>query len=434
MTVLVMNGCDSIYLNLDSASKLLHQQKKLVVLTVRNPFTVSNVSGIDHDLIENFAAANDIQVEFRYKSNESEILRALNLGEGDIGAARFLQLNRMSEQTLGPTYEETHLNLYCHKSVHFQQLSDLNFKKIIFRSFEYDPNFGRWLKNFAPNIDISVRPNLKHQQIFRLVQNQKYDCAILENLNGAFYEQFYSRVTSVFQFENKISLNWIISPNKKYLNILMKAWFQEAARNNDIIRVLDLYRSHLTQNIAKSEVYHFLQSSRKEMISYSEYFQSAGRVYSIPWRLLSALSYQESRWNKLAVSHRGAKGLMQITDSTAEHLGLIDSLDAETSIFAAAKYLRLLIDEFPKTVHLNDRIALALAAYNMGIGHLSDAQKFAEIKGLNPYSWQDLKLCLPYLADSTYSDIFQYGYANTKETVQFVDRVFNFQNLLAEYY
>lgn len=433
MTVLVINGCDSIYLNIDSASELLQVQKKIVVLTVRNPFTVSNGGGIDHDLIENFAGSHDVQVEFRYKANEAEIIQSLNKGEGDIGAARFLQLDRLDGLPLGPTYEETHFNLYCHKNVRFQKLSDLNNKRIIIRSFEYDQSIGQQLTSQAPGISISVRPNLKHHQIFRLLQSNHYDCAVMENLNGEFYEQFYSRINNVFEFDHQISINWIISPNKKYLSLLMKAWFQEAARNNEIMRILDLSRSHLTQSMAKLEVYRFLQSSREEMNSYIVDFQNAGMKFAIPWRLLAALSYQESRWDELAVSHRGAKGLMQITDSTAEHLGLDDALNAQDSIFAAAKYLRMLIDEFPRSIPLNDRFALALAAYNMGIGHLADAQRFAEIKGLNPYSWQDLKLCLPYLADSNYSEIFQYGYANTKETIHFVDRVFNFQKLLTAY-
>lgn len=428
-----MNGCDSVYLNQESASQLLHQNKKIVVLTVKNPFTVSNESGIDHDLLENFAGANDIQIEYRYKENESEIVKALNKGEGDIGAARFLHIDRFEEEFLGPTYEETHLNLYCNKKIKFEKLSDLNNKKILVRSYDYSQDHERLITESAPLVNFVVKPHLKQFQILRQVQNSQYDCAMMEHLNGEFYQQYYSRVQNSYQFDKKISLNWLISPKKKYLSLLMKAWFQEAARSNEILRVLDLYRSHLAEGISKLEVYHFLSDSRSQLNSYIEYFQNAGKEQSIPWHLLAALSYQESRWNELAVSHRGAKGLMQITDATAEHLGVIDAHNAEESIFAAAKYLRQLINMLPKSVHLSDRLALALAAYNMGIGHLKDAQRIAELKGMNPYSWQDLKVCLPFLSNADYFDLFEHGYANSAETIQFVDRVFNYQKLLISY-
>jgi membrane-bound lytic murein transglycosylase F len=85
----------------------------------------------------------------------------------------------------------------------------------------------------------------------------------------------------------------------------------------------------------------------------------------------------------------------------------------------------------PNDLNHKDRLSLALAAYNIGIAHLRDAQGLAEEKGLNPHSWQDLKKVLPKLAEPKYYTQLRYGKARGYETVAFVDRVKSFYNILS---
>ena len=83
----------------------------------------------------------------------------------------------------------------------------------------------------------------------------------------------------------------------------------------------------------------------------------------------------------------------------------------------------------PTNIHSSDRLSLTLAAYNMGYGHLLDAQKLVLEKGRNPYSWRDLKAVLPLLADPNYADLLEYGPARGFETLEFVERVRAYHNL-----
>ena len=60
----------------------------------------------------------------------------------------------------------------------------------------------------------------------------------------------------------------------------------------------------------------------------------------IEWRrLLAAVAYQESQQDPIATSETGVRGLMQLTEETARHLGVVDRLDARESAIGAAKYL-----------------------------------------------------------------------------------------------
>lgn len=94
----------------------------------------------------------------------------------------------------------------------------------------------------------------------------------------------------------------------------------------------------------------------------------------IDWRLLAAISYQESHWDPLATSPTGVRGLMMLTKNTAQSLGLTDRTDAEQSISGGARYLEDMMAKVPETVPEDERIWFALAAYNMGYAHMLDAR------------------------------------------------------------
>ncbi len=58
------------------------------------------------------------------------------------------------------------------------------------------------------------------------------------------------------------------------------------------------------------------------------------------WRLLAAIAYQESQWDPFATSETGVRGLMQITEDTAKHLGVGDRLNPTAAVLGAAQYVR----------------------------------------------------------------------------------------------
>jgi soluble lytic murein transglycosylase-like protein len=82
--------------------------------------------------------------------------------------------------------------------------------------------------------------------------------------------------------------------------------------------------------------------------------------------LLSALVWQESRWNPSAISPKGAIGLAQLMPATARDLG-VDPTDPMANLKGGARYLRQLLDQFGGDVEK------ALAAYNAGPGRVRSA-------------------------------------------------------------
>ncbi|MCP4633580.1 MAG: lytic transglycosylase domain-containing protein [candidate division Zixibacteria bacterium] len=106
-----------------------------------------------------------------------------------------------------------------------------------------------------------------------------------------------------------------------------------------------------------------IQSFYQKSESYGKYdslIRSAGRRYNIAPGLIHAVINAESNEDSTIVSHKGAKGLMQLMDSTSTYLGVDDPFDPKQNIEAGTKYLRVLLDRF------DGKLDLALAAYNSG--------------------------------------------------------------------
>jgi membrane-bound lytic murein transglycosylase F len=164
---------------------------------------------------------------------------------------------------------------------------------------------------------------------------------------------------------------------------------------------------------------------------YRAYFEQAARETGIDWRLLAAIGYQESHWNPDAVSPTGVRGLMMLTEQTAEMMQVADREDAEESILGGAHYFRRVLKKIPERIPEPDRTWLAVAAYNIGFGHLEDARIITEIQGGDPDSWDQVRERLPLLTDPEWHSRVKRGYARGHVPVQYVDNVRRYYELLA---
>lgn len=200
-------------------------------------------------------------------------------------------------------------------------------------------------------------------------------------------------------------------------------------KDSDFVEPLNEKKIHVLND---RDISLFKKRFHSRLSDYKPHFIKAGSQYNLPWELVAAVSYQESQWDPKAKSYTGVQGLMQITKSTAKDLGIEDIHNVEENIFGGAKYLKQLISLMPDHLSDTDRIILALAAYNLGIGHLFDAFKIANNLGKNPYDWNHLKKILPKLSEETFYQQTQFGSARGNETVAFVERTKAFYNFLAQ--
>lgn len=185
-------------------------------------------------------------------------------------------------------------------------------------------------------------------------------------------------------------------------------------------------------NFTVYELQKFQEHSSNRLPNYIEHFKKYSEAQDIPWTLLAAVAYQESKWNHKARSYTGVRGIMQITEQTAEHIGIENRRDPVESIKGGAYYLRYLFNKTSPQLSSMQRWHMTLIAYNIGWAHLKDAHRLAVKLKKDPTNWKDLKEILPKLEDENYYPDLRYGYARGTETVQFVENVFSYYNLLAQ--
>ncbi|XGC80448.1 membrane-bound lytic murein transglycosylase MltF [Bdellovibrio bacteriovorus] len=435
ITTIAMNGCDAIYWDEQASLAKVKAKGELVVLTTQDPLIYSQSKkkneayGIDHDLIETFASYYDIKVKFVVLPDEDSVLRALTKGEGDIAAARLKTPQNKSGFLASPAYDESYLSLYCHKKSQVQNIKDLEGKKVAILNKDNFQGLSQRLSQLSPTILIEVIDNAKTPDLFAMVNQKKQDCVILENYSGDFYARYQSQIEKITVLTEAFSMSWLLTPENQDLLLLVQSWYQKASREDEIIRVLDRYKTYLSE-LDKRDIQQFFKKIRSTLPDYKDAFMDAAEEHGLPWQLIASVAYQESHWNPDAVSFTGVRGLMQLTEDTALHVGIEDRSDPEQSIWGGSKYLRSLLDRTPSFLNSKDRLALALAAYNVGSAHLKDAQKLAVKMGRNPNSWKHLREVLPLLADPEYAEQLEYGPARGYETVEFVERVKSFYNLM----
>jgi len=105
-------------------------------------------------------------------------------------------------------------------------------------------------------------------------------------------------------------------------------------------------------------------------------------------------------------------------------------LDPEESIMGGGAYLRSIYDRLPETITGEDRLYIALASYNVGLGHVLDARQLAEQRGLDPNTWRDLREVLPLLAQRTHYRNLRYGYARGGQAAIYVQQVRDYWDIL----
>lgn len=199
--------------------------------------------------------------------------------------------------------------------------------------------------------------------------------------------------------------------------------------SGDLARLQDRHLGH-TSDFDYVGTLTFERHVKSRLPNYLEEFQRQAEATGLDWRLLAAVAYQESHWRANAVSPTGVKGIMMVTLAAAKDMGISNRLDPVQSITAGSRYLKGLRARIPERITEPDRTWLALAAYNVGAGHLEDARILTQSQGDNPDSWIDLRRHLPKLALKDWYPHTRHGYARGHEPVVYVANIRRYYNLL----
>jgi len=241
---------------------------------------------------------------------------------------------------------------------------------------------------------------------------------------------FYPDVLALLPLPGKIELGWAFGGrDADALRDKADAFVAAARADGTLARLTDRYFGHI-KRINAEGIARFIDDAKTRLPPWRRHFQAAQEITGIDWRLLAALAYQESKWDPLATSPTSVRGMMMLTEDTADYLRVKNRLDGAESIRAGARYLAELVEQVPETAQFPDRLWLALAAYNLGMGHFRGARAIAGRFKRDPDVWYEMKQVLPQLARPEVYARLKSGRARGGEAVIMVENIRSYYDVL----
>ncbi len=410
---------------------------KLVVLTVNGPATwyedaQGRPDGFEHDLVALFAKDLGVALEYEFVQSPEKAEKALAGKQAHLAAALLpVAFDLPGGPAWGPTYRSAQYQVVWRTSFpRPRSPPDLAGTRVgLVPASPEDPVLAAGAR--IPASLERLPPDTSPEELLQQVADGRLDGALIDSARFTIARKHFPQLDVAFDVGKPVKFAWRVGlVDQKFLLDRMKAFFERIAKDGTLKRLADRHLAHV-ERISAIDAGTLLERINTMLPKLKHHFLEAERVSGFDWRLIAAIGYQESHWDPLATSPTGVRGLMMLTEDTADRLKVKDRLDARESILGGARYLGLVADSLPPRIQDPDRTWLALAAYNLGIGHLEDARILAQRKGLSPDSWQDVKLALPGLADPETYQTIKHGFARGHEAMQFVDNVRNFQDILA---
>ena len=238
-----------------------------------------------------------------------------------------------------------------------------------------------------PPVNIEwVDPTLAVEDVLEMVQAGIYHLTLVEQPIA----ERWAKLMPKLRFDRKVlvsepgAMRWYVRRDASMLRA-------------SVDRFLTTYTVPADQNVAFERVYRRLyrvhyplaRADRQKLEKLRPVLQKHAQQQGMDWLNLAALAFKESTLNPNAKGTGGATGLLQITPSAAQRVGVNNIQNVEGNVQAGAKYLAMIRRKFFASPQLNERerMAFVLAAYNMGPERVQGMRAEARRRGLNPNQW-----------------------------------------------
>jgi membrane-bound lytic murein transglycosylase F len=420
----------------DSLNRILKKQE--LVVATRNAATTyyedrDGKSGFEYDMVTAYANSLGVNVRFVITDSLTETLRLFQNGEVDLVASGITRTEeRAKKYRFSVPYQEVQQQVVCRrKGKRIKNITELDQVELaVPANSSYVERLKEVQKEF-PELRWHANPLLGTENLLTQVWQKKLECTIADSNIVDINRRYYPELVVRFNLTEPQPLAWVMSPEASSLNESVDQWMEQFKTSDQFAALYDKYYGFI-------EVFDFVDMRafqrriNARLPKYLELFKQAAKKYNFDWRLLAAVSYQESHWRSNARSPTGVRGMMMLTLATAKDLGVKNRLNAKQSILGGARYLYQLRRRLPESILEPDRDWMTLAAYNVGMGHLYDARSLARKLGKNPDLWRDLATVLPLLSQKKYYKKLKYGYARGNEPVRYVQRIRDYQDILVK--
>lgn len=430
---LLIAGCD---LFPQTALERVMDRGELRVLT-RNSATTfyegpDGASGLEYELAAGFADFLGVELSIEIPDTFAELLETIRNADADLAAAGLtITPERTKTLNFGPVYQHITAQLvYRSGNLKPADLGSVHGSLEVVADSSHAERLSQLQMDY-PELSFTMNPDLESEELLRLVWEQILDYTVADSNEIATNQRFYPELRIAFDISPREPLAWAFPAGKDH-SLIDKAeeYFAELTSSGRLEQLLERYYGHIS-SFDYVATRRYIKHIEQRLPRYKTWFEQAAEETDQDWRLLAAIGYQESHWDPNAVSPTGVRGIMMLTKAAMKQLDMSgDRVDARTSIFGGARYIHRSRKKIPARIAEPDRTWMALAAYNIGYGHLEDARILTENAGDNPDLWVDVKKYLPLLNQKEWYKKTRHGYARGQAPVRYVENVRSYYDIL----
>ncbi len=387
-------------------------------------------AGLETALAQQFAAELGVELEMVPRYNIKTLLNLLDAGDVDVLAAGLDRTPKRAEKfRFGPPYMEVAQRIVFKQSsrIRPRSLEQLDDELVVVAGSSHHD----WLQEIEadyPNLQWRATEEHDMQELLRQVVEGDIAFTIVDSNTLDIKRRYYPNLSVAFTVRDHVDIAWLVKNTvdaSLYAEVIN--FFGVLHDSGQIAQLMDQHFGHVA-NFNYVDTSLFIKAVESVLPKYRDTFEKHAGV--LDWRLLAAISYQESLWNPRAKSVTGVRGMMMLTLPTAKSMGVTSRLDPNQSIRGGARYFERMLQRVPDRISSPDRIWFALAAYNIGFGHLEDARVLTQQQGADPDRWIDVRKRLPLLRQKKYYRQTKYGFARGDEPVRYVGNIRRYYDTL----
>jgi membrane-bound lytic murein transglycosylase F len=390
--------------------------------------------GYQYDLVHELCGDLDVKPEFVVSNNLAETFNGLKSNRFDL-IAKNLTVTRARQQKIGFTVplKQTRQVLVQRKpgndtpdSLYLSSTLELAGKKVyVQKNTSYYRRLLHLSEEIGHRIEIMEDTIFGVEQLVARVSRGKIDYTVCDEdvarLNKTYYPNL--DVSLVISFPQNIA--WAVRKESVALKNYLDNWLTEFKKTKKYQQIYNNY--FVSPRTASRMESDFHSISGGKISKYDEVVKALTEKHKWDWRLISSIMYVESRFNPNVESWGGAHGLMQLMPNTARALGVNDINDPRENIKGGILMLNWLDEQLLNSIpDSTERMNFVLASYNIGLGHVKDAQRLAKKYGKNSHVWKNnVDFFLKNKSSAKYfkDPVVRWGYARGEEAYNYVNRV-----------
>ncbi len=401
--------------------------------------------GFEYEMLALFAKENNMVLKVSIIRDAAHILDSLNAGKGDIAAANLtITRKRLQKANFTKYLFRTRQILVQQLPDHRQKMTsdqiekqlirdrlDLENKTIYLRpNTSYYEQLNSFIQETNTQVNIvTVADSILTEELMEMVSSGDIDYTISDENKAKTYSAYIDNIDISTPMSLGEPIGWAVNKQSGKLLQKVNAWI-DRKRGSLIYNTIWNKYFHLT-SADQRRVRKALETYKKGQLSpYDNLIKQYAQQIDWDWILLAAQMYQESQFNSKIISNRGAVGLMQVLPATAKSFGINKKqlFIPEDNLKAGTKQIIWLQNQWEKSIADSvEVIRFVLGSYNVGYGHVRDAQRLSKKHGLDPNKWDDnvSKMLIKKSASSYFNDpVVKYGYCRGSEPVHYVETIF----------